>query len=72
VGRRPHAQDAFDELDGHRPALLAVHDTVDDGTAYRAEPSAHVDQPVLSHDPILQLPGSWWADLARTLEKVDR
>ncbi|MFL4910747.1 hypothetical protein ACJ6WF_48565 [Streptomyces sp. MMS24-I2-30] len=33
-----------------------------------------VDQPVLSDDPILQhdlqLPDSWWADLAGTLQKV--
>ncbi|MGV9933965.1 hypothetical protein ACWDY4_25845 [Streptomyces olivaceoviridis] len=27
------AQHAFGDLDGHRPALLAVHDAVDDGTA---------------------------------------
>ncbi|MFE2571459.1 hypothetical protein [Streptomyces mirabilis] len=39
---------------GHRPALLAVHDVVDDGTAYRAELSVRVDQPVLSDDPILR------------------
>lgn len=68
------AQHAFGDLDGHRPALLAVHDAVDDGTAYRAELSARVDQPVLSDDPILQhdlqLPDSWWADLAGTLAKV--
>ncbi|MGW3910102.1 hypothetical protein ACWEBX_01050 [Streptomyces sp. NPDC005070] len=30
-------QRAFGDLDGHRPALLAVQDTVDDDTAYRAE-----------------------------------
>jgi hypothetical protein len=68
------AQHAFGDLDGHRPELLAVHDAVDDGTAYRAELSARVDQPVLSDDPILQhdlqLPGSWWADLTKALEKV--
>jgi hypothetical protein len=68
------AQDAFGDLDGHRPALLAVHDTVDDGIAHRAKLSARVDQPVLSDDPILQhtlqLPDSWWANLAGTLEKV--
>jgi hypothetical protein len=54
--------------------LLAVYDAVDDGTAYRAELSVRVDQPVLSDDPILQhdppLPGFWWTDLTRTLEKV--
>ncbi|MEU9992891.1 hypothetical protein AB0E10_40155 [Streptomyces sp. NPDC048045] len=68
------AQDAFGDLDGHRPALLAVHDDADDGTAYRAELSVRVDQPVLSDDPILQhdlqLPDSWWTGLAGTLEKV--
>jgi hypothetical protein len=70
----PDAQHAFGDLDGHRPELLAVHDAVDDGTAYRAELSARVDQPVLSDDPILQhaprLPDSWWADLTGALEKV--
>ncbi|MFF3487340.1 hypothetical protein ACFYXC_29280 [Streptomyces sp. NPDC002701] len=68
------AQHAFGDLDGRRPALLAVHDAVDDGTAYRAELSTRVDQPVLSDDPVLQrdlqLPDSWWQDLAATLEKV--
>ncbi|MFF1708331.1 hypothetical protein [Streptomyces sp. NPDC058252] len=68
------AQRVFGDLDGRRPVLLAVHDAVDDGTAYRAELSARVDQPVLSDDPVLQrdlqLPGSWWEDLAGTLEKV--
>ncbi|MGJ5899229.1 hypothetical protein ACSCBZ_45930 [Streptomyces niveiscabiei] len=68
------AQHAFGDLDGHRPALLGVHDAFDDGTAYRAELSARVDEPVVSDDPILQrdlsLPGSWWNDLAGTLEKV--
>ncbi|MFI1701510.1 hypothetical protein ACH419_36925 [Streptomyces bobili] len=68
------AQDVFGDLDGRRPALLAVHDAVDDTTAYRAELSARVDQPVLSDDPVLQrdlqLPDSWWQDLAGTLEKV--
>ncbi|MCX4461452.1 hypothetical protein OOK58_01925 [Streptomyces sp. NBC_01728] len=51
-----------------------MHDAFDDTTAYRAELSARVDQPVLSDDPILQydlqLPGSWWADLTEALEKV--
>ncbi|WP_244207257.1 hypothetical protein [Streptomyces swartbergensis] len=60
------AQHAFGDLDGHRAALLGVHDAVVDGTAYRAELSARVDQPVLSDDPILQhdpqLPDSWWTD----------
>ncbi|MEV5803285.1 hypothetical protein [Streptomyces collinus] len=68
------AQHAFGDLDGHRPALLAVHDAVDDGTAYRVELSVRVDQPVLSDDPILQhdlqLPDCWWQELAGTLEKV--
>ncbi|MFJ8510182.1 hypothetical protein [Streptomyces avermitilis] len=48
------AQLAFGDLDGHRPALLGMYETVDDGTAYRAELSVRVDQPVLSNDPILQ------------------
>ncbi|MFC9931947.1 hypothetical protein [Streptomyces sp. NPDC127190] len=68
------AQHAFGDLDGHRPALLAVHDAVDDGTAYRAELSVRVDQPVLSEDPVLrhgiQLPDSWWQQLAGVLQKV--
>ncbi|QYX83546.1 hypothetical protein [Streptomyces akebiae] len=64
------AQHVFEDLDRRRPAFLAVHDTVDDGTAYRAELSALVDQPALSDDPVLQLPDSWWEDLAGTLEKV--
>jgi hypothetical protein len=68
------AQHAFGDLDGHRPALLGLHDAFDDGTAYRAELSARVDQPVLSDDPILRqdldLPDSWWEALAGTLEKL--
>ncbi|SFH05322.1 hypothetical protein [Streptomyces mirabilis] len=68
------AQHAFGDLDGHRPALLAVHDAVDDGTSYRAELSVRVDEPVLSDDPILQhdlqLPDSWWKELSGSLEKV--
>jgi hypothetical protein len=70
----PDAQHAFGDLDGHRPALLAVHDVTDDGIAYRAELSVRVDEPVLSHDPVLQhglqLPDSWWNDLAGPLERV--
>ncbi|MCX5269397.1 hypothetical protein [Streptomyces sp. NBC_00199] len=31
------AQHVLGDLDGHRPALLGVHDAFDDGTAYRAE-----------------------------------
>ncbi|MEW2121959.1 hypothetical protein AB0945_44010 [Streptomyces sp. NPDC005474] len=68
------AQHAFGDLDGHRPALLVVHDAVDDGIAYRAELSVRVDDPVLSDDPVLrhdlELPDAWWNDLAGTLEKV--
>jgi len=68
------AQHAFGDLDGHRPALLGVHDAFDDTTAYRAELSARVEEPVLSGDPILQyelqLPDTWWEDLAGVLEKV--
>ncbi|WP_405775537.1 hypothetical protein [Streptomyces sp. NBC_01538] len=44
------AQHAFGDLDGHRPVRLVVHDAVDDTTAYRAEMSARVDEPVLQHD----------------------
>ncbi|MFM9457149.1 hypothetical protein [Streptomyces europaeiscabiei] len=68
------AHHVIGDLDGRRPALPAVHDAVDDTTAYRAELSDRVDQPVLSDDPVLQrdlqLPDSWWADLTGTLEKV--
>ncbi|MER5347085.1 hypothetical protein ABT030_43755 [Streptomyces mirabilis] len=68
------AQHAFGDLDGRRPALLAVHDAVDDGTAYRGELSVRVDEPVLSDAPVLQhdlqLPDSWWKELAGSLEKV--
>ncbi|WP_432030810.1 hypothetical protein [Streptomyces sp. 1222.5] len=68
------AQHVFGDLDGRRPALLTVHDAVDNGTTYRAELSARVEQPVLSDDPVLQrdlpLPDSWWEDLAGTLAKV--
>ncbi|MGW0647687.1 hypothetical protein ACWD4T_02590 [Streptomyces umbrinus] len=68
------AQHVFGDLDGRQPALLAVHDAVDDGITYWAELSARVDQPVLSDDPVLQrdlqLPDSWWTDLAGTLKKV--
>ncbi|WP_257017124.1 hypothetical protein [Streptomyces sp. Ag82_O1-15] len=68
------AQHAFGDLGGHRLALLAVHDVVDDGIAYWAELSVRVDQSVLSDGPILQrdrqLPDSWWTDLAGTLEKA--
>ncbi|MFF3584506.1 hypothetical protein [Streptomyces mirabilis] len=43
-------------------------------SAYRAELSVRVDQPVLSDDPILQhnlrLPDSWWTDLTEALEKA--
>jgi hypothetical protein len=68
------AQRAFGDLDGRRPALLSMWETIDDGTAYRAELSARVDQPVLSDDAILHrdlgLSGSWWSDLTEALEKV--
>jgi hypothetical protein len=68
------AQRAFGDLDGHRTALLGMYETVDDGTAYRAELSVGVDQPVLSDTPILQrdlqLPDSWWTELTEALEKV--
>ncbi|MGW2827355.1 hypothetical protein ACWC24_41245 [Streptomyces sp. NPDC001443] len=68
------AQHAFGDLDGHRPALLAVHDAVDETTAYRAELSVRVDEPVLSDDPVLRheepITDSWWKDLASVLGKV--
>ncbi|WP_431776313.1 hypothetical protein [Streptomyces cucumeris] len=69
-----HAQIVFGDLGGYRPALLTVHDMVDGETAYRAELSQYLDQPVLSDDPIvrrpLELPDTWWTDLANALEKV--
>ncbi|MFD9465488.1 hypothetical protein [Streptomyces sp. NPDC060027] len=65
---------AFGDLDGRRPALLGMYEAVGDATAYRAELSERVDQPVLSDDPILQrdlqLPASWWTELTEALEKV--
>ncbi|MFG3013772.1 hypothetical protein ACGFZB_25685 [Streptomyces cinerochromogenes] len=68
------AQHALGSLDGHRPALIGLHDATEDGTAYRAELSVRVDEPVLSTDPILQqdldLPGQWWTDLAHPLHKL--
>ncbi|MFF7534521.1 hypothetical protein ACFZB2_36270 [Streptomyces bobili] len=64
----PHRSEAEDEAalpDDYRTILA---------TAYRAELSARVDQPVLFDDPVLQrdlqLPDSWWEDLAGTLERV--
>ncbi|MEU1854348.1 hypothetical protein ABZ499_35190 [Streptomyces sp. NPDC019990] len=50
------AQHAFGDLDGHRPALLDVHEAFEDGTAYRAELSVRVDQPVLTDDSVLHGP----------------
>ncbi|MFI6376556.1 hypothetical protein [Streptomyces sp. NPDC050546] len=51
-----------------------MYDAIDNATAYRAELSARVAEPVLSDDPVLQydlqLPDSWWTDLAEVLEKV--
>ncbi|CUW33338.1 hypothetical protein [Streptomyces reticuli] len=68
------AHQALGDLDGRRPALLGVHDTGEDGTAYRAELSARVSEPVLSDDPILHhpldLPDAWWTDLTQALEKL--
>ncbi|MEU4490190.1 hypothetical protein AB0H94_35865 [Streptomyces purpurascens] len=68
------AQRTFGDLDGHRPPLLGVYDAIDNATAYRAELSARVAEPVLSDDPVLQhdlqLPDSWWTGLAEVLEKV--
>ncbi|GGU69076.1 hypothetical protein [Streptomyces daghestanicus] len=68
------AQQTLADLDGYRPALLAVHDATEDGTAYRAELTVRVSAPVLSDDPVLHheldLPLGWWADLIHALEKV--
>ncbi|MCX4462367.1 hypothetical protein OOK58_59275 [Streptomyces sp. NBC_01728] len=68
------AQQALGDLDGRRPALLGVHDETEDGTAYRAELSAGVDEPVLSLTPVLHedlgLPDSWWTELAGALDKL--
>jgi len=54
--------------------LLSVHDTVEVATAYQAELSERMDQPVLSDAPVLQrdlqLPDASWEDLADTMEKV--
>lgn len=64
--------DALDAQHARRPP--AFHDVVDDGIAYWAELSVRVDQPVLSDGPVLQcdlqLPDSWWTDLAGTQEKA--
>ncbi|MFD8915034.1 hypothetical protein [Streptomyces sp. NPDC059575] len=68
------AEHALGDLGGRRPALLGLHDTTDDDTAYRAELSARVDAPVLSATPELRqdlgLPDDWWSDLADTLDKL--
>jgi Phosphotransferase enzyme family len=68
------AQAAFGDLDGHRPTLLDIYDQTTGDTAYRAELNEHLDQPVISTDPILrhqpELPDEWWPTLAGTLEKV--
>ncbi|WP_405681962.1 hypothetical protein [Streptomyces sp. NBC_00057] len=70
----PSDPQAFAVLGGHRPALLAIHDTEADGTAYRTELSERLDQPVISTDPILrhqpELPDGWWPALEGALEKV--
>ncbi|MEU3356084.1 hypothetical protein [Streptomyces sp. NPDC037389] len=68
------AEMAFGALGGHRPRLLALHDTNADGTVYRAELSEHIDAPVISPDPIPRttvdpLPG-WWTDLRGALDTV--
>ncbi|MFV8131924.1 hypothetical protein [Streptomyces syringium] len=68
------AQQALGNLHGHRPALLAVHDTTEQGTFYRAELSEHLDHQVISTDPVLRcpvdLPVSWWAALPRALDTL--
>jgi len=68
------AQRTLGDLDGRRPALVGLHDATEDGTAYRAELSVRVDEPVLSGSPILHedpdLPGTWWTELEETLHKL--
>lgn len=68
------AQQTFGDLDGRRPALVGLHDATEDGTAYRAELSARVGEPVLSGSPILHedldLADSWWTELAGALDKL--
>ncbi|WP_234366029.1 hypothetical protein [Streptomyces albireticuli] len=68
------AQQAFGDLHGHRPALLAVHDEAEDGTVHRAELSEHLDQDVISDDPVLRvpdgLPAAWWTALGSALGTV--
>ncbi|MEU4655032.1 hypothetical protein AB0G32_14030 [Streptomyces sp. NPDC023723] len=68
------AQQALGDLDGYRPALLAIHDEADNGTAYRAELSVRVREPLLSDDPVLQhepdIPLGWWADLMHALQTL--
>lgn len=66
------AELALGDLGGRRPTLLGLHDTTEDGTAYRAELSARIDAPVLSATPDLHqnldLPDTWWNDLTGTLD----
>ncbi|MFD4787782.1 hypothetical protein ACFWN1_12170 [Streptomyces sp. NPDC058459] len=66
------AELALGNLGGRRPALLGMHDTTEDATAYRAELSARIDAPVLSATPDLHqdldLPDAWWRDLTDTLD----
>ncbi|MFB7776223.1 hypothetical protein [Streptomyces bauhiniae] len=68
------AERALGDLGGRRPALLGLHDTTEDGTAYRAELSARLDVPVLSATPDLHqdldLPAGWWTDLGAALAAV--
>ncbi|WP_193581920.1 hypothetical protein [Streptomyces mobaraensis] len=65
------AQRVFADLGGRRPQLLALHERVADGVAYRAELSEYVDDAVISADPILQgpvhVPAGWWSDLRDVL-----
>ncbi|MFJ8732286.1 hypothetical protein [Streptomyces bauhiniae] len=66
------AELALGSLGGRRPALLGLHDTTENGTAYRAELSARIDAPVLSATPDLRqeldLPDTWWSDLTDTVD----
>lgn len=58
----------------NKPTLHAVHDQAADGTAYRAELTAHIDAPACSPDPVVRMPvdlsGTWWKGLRADLETL--
>lgn len=68
------AQAALGGLDGRRPVLLGIHDDTREDTAYRAELSEFVGDPVSSATPVLHplldLPAAWWQTLGTTLATV--